>query len=648
MAGNPALIVRVAATIDDLKRSLAEGKGEITAAGQQMIASTIALQSRLALAEAAAQQAGRAQTDLAAAIVKGGTATQEQLAQLSALSAQYLAMKGAAGAIRDEISQVAQAAGGATAPTNNLRTALGQFDGVLASLGVNIGPEIRSLSELGDASGKTASQLGLIGTAGLVVGAGIAGWKIGRAVADFFDLDKVIGNATAKLLGFGDAAGEVAAAKADILAKASKAAGIEIKDLDLAMAMNEAEATRHAETFNTAASRVAGWRAEIEKVKADGTFEALNRDLASGNATLEELSKEYDISTRAIQFMAREEKTADDAIRDSNKRKLADLATEVKAKEEAAALERKAVLETTKLWDEYYALRVAHGGTTNEAAIAQIQRWAADTEAAAKKAGTATKAFYDALEADTKEKLAGVGVNWDLWKTKSIAALQEVADNELRTLDAMTRSGEFHRDEIEKQRKKYDEARDAATGYGKEAVAAQHAAADAAKKHTEELERQKTAIDAAKKANLDMGNTLDVPTAARDPEIMALLHSGWSLENAEAIKRARLYGFTPQLYSPKGDPETSPDPSERVPGYATGVRNAPGGWAMVGERGPEPMYVPQGANIYPSGTAMGGGVTIQAGAFPIYITQPFATPLHIQRAVDEAVSARLKSIGVRF
>jgi hypothetical protein len=42
--------------------------------------------------------------------------------------------------------------------------------------------------------------------------------------------------------------------------------------------------------------------------------------------------------------------------------------------------------------------------------------------------------------------------------------------------------------------------------------------------------------------------------------------------------------------------------------YAEGVRNAPGGWSTVGERGAETMYVPPGADIYPSGSSSGGGI----------------------------------------
>jgi hypothetical protein len=48
--------------------------------------------------------------------------------------------------------------------------------------------------------------------------------------------------------------------------------------------------------------------------------------------------------------------------------------------------------------------------------------------------------------------------------------------------------------------------------------------------------------------------------------------------------------------------------------------NAPGGWAMVGESGPELMQVPRGANIYPNGStpgAMSGGLKNYA---PVYVT----------------------------
>lgn len=52
-----------------------------------------------------------------------------------------------------------------------------------------------------------------------------------------------------------------------------------------------------------------------------------------------------------------------------------------------------------------------------------------------------------------------------------------------------------------------------------------------------------------------------------------------------------------------------------VPGFASGVKNFSGGWAMVGEEGPELVRLPQGADVYPHGQSKamvgGGDVTIQ-------------------------------------
>lgn len=49
------------------------------------------------------------------------------------------------------------------------------------------------------------------------------------------------------------------------------------------------------------------------------------------------------------------------------------------------------------------------------------------------------------------------------------------------------------------------------------------------------------------------------------------------------------------------------------PQFATGVENFAGGWAVVGERGPELAYLPKGSNVYSNDKSqgmMGGGVTI--------------------------------------
>lgn len=596
MAGNPALIVRVAATVEELKKNLAEGKASIEST------------------TAAVQKLGGVRIEPAAAgMQRLGDATM------------------------------------ATKPTvDRLHDSLTKFDGLLAAMGFNINADTRAMTEIGEASGKTVGQLGLVATAGLAVGVGMAAWNLGRAAAEFFDLDTKVANATASLLGWGSVAGEQAGAQADVLAHASKLAGVEIQDLGLAMAINAEAAKKQAEAWNTSEHRIAGWRAELAKVKNDGNLSLLTKDLASQNFEVKELAERYHVSADAVQFLVRELKKADDAIQESNKRKLSALQIELTTAQQRREHEGKAVLETTKLWEDYYALRVEHGGTANEKAIADIRKWMAETEAAAVKGGYATKAFYAGLAADSKEMVAGVGIDWDLFKSKSIPALQETADNALRTYTLMVASGKFHRDELDKQLAKYHELQDAARGYGKDSVEAQEAARKATLAHTEALEQQKRAQEeaAAKAANRAMGGTLDVSHAARDPEIMELLHQGWSLENAAQIVLARRWHFTPKLYSPKGELESSPDPSERVPGYAGGVRNAPGGWARVGERGPETMYVPSGADIYPSGSGASTGVT--ALHLTVNVTQPLGTPDAIARVVGQAIMTSLRNQGVRF
>lgn len=73
-----------------------------------------------------------------------------------------------------------------------LSQGLATADKTLAAFGVHIGPEIHALDEMSQASGKTASQIGLIGTASLVAAAALGGWNIGRKIAEFFDLDNKV------------------------------------------------------------------------------------------------------------------------------------------------------------------------------------------------------------------------------------------------------------------------------------------------------------------------------------------------------------------------------------------------------------------------------------------------------------------------
>jgi len=198
---------------------------------------------------------------------------------------------------------------GASAHTSGSIDAFGegmsQADRILGLFGIRIGPQIQAVRELGAAAGKTASDIGLIGTAGLTVGAALAGWSVGRMVSDFFDLDEAIGNATASLLGFGDVAAERAGAKLDVLNRAAQIAGRTVLDFDEAMKIITEHNKAAAESFNTGAARVEQWNREIAAVRASGNLPAIQAELKNHTSTLAEISQHYGISTRALEYYTR-------------------------------------------------------------------------------------------------------------------------------------------------------------------------------------------------------------------------------------------------------------------------------------------------------------------------------------------------------
>lgn len=159
---------------------------------------------------------------------------------------------------------------------SNLDKGLSTVDKTLALLGVNIGPHLQAIRELGAVSGTTATALGTLGTAGALVGTAVAAWSFGRMVAEFFDLDQAIADSTAALLGWGDVAAEEAAAGADAMARASAAVGRDVTTMTEAMAINNAEALKLAGAHKEAATEMsAAWKA------ARAEYEAWDKDVAA-------------------------------------------------------------------------------------------------------------------------------------------------------------------------------------------------------------------------------------------------------------------------------------------------------------------------------------------------------------------------------
>ncbi len=139
-----------------------------------------------------------------------------------------------------------------------------------------------------------------------------------------------------------------------------------------------------------------------------------------------------------------------------------------------------------------------------------------------------------------------------------------------------------------------------------------------------------------------MGNStqIDMSTQAGrdkvDPAIATWLHDGYSLAQASAIAFDLAWGIpinnNDPLFRNKGP---------RVPGFAGGVQDYAGGWATVGERGPETMYVPPHANIYPTGSSGDG----DGGARVIQLVVDGHV---LAQVVDDALTRRIRNTGYRI
>jgi len=313
-----------------------------------------------------------------------------------------------------------------------------------------------------------------------------------------------------------------------------------VKDRIAAEAKEAEELKKFTEAMVEINSAGMGWRGTLDTINGS-VAEAIKFYLEAGVAQ-DKLAAAYGLTASQIKAVA----------------------SEMKDENEQLKIQAAATLEVTKLWDEFNDI-ASQGGTAFDKQVAAIDRWALDLEAKAQKAGTDTAAFYDALTSlwNAKLKQASDAATAALAKTSSVA---------IQSFDAMNTS-------VMGIATSFD-------GWNKSIMAV-----DASLKSV-----------AKNRAALDAGNTIDIGTAAQDPRIMAFLKEGWSLKNAEALKLGEDWGFSPHVFDPLGNPESLPSPKERVPGYAGGVTNAPGGWSIVGEKGPERMYVPKGASILPNGS----------------------------------------------
>ena len=219
-------------------------------------------------------------------------------------------------AISKTVASVDKAGASAKASASNfgvmadgLRTA----DRTLAQFGVNLGPTIGSLDEFAKVSGKTAGDLGKLGTAASVAGAALAGWNIGRWIAEMTGSDKIIGDATAKLLGWNDAS-QVGANNAAVLQRAFQLTGQVFTDVHAASEAIRKSLQSNAAQFTTSETLIKGWSKELSNAK--GGVAALKTEIDAGNLTTDEMTKRFGVSARAIEYLTGEMRKGKDAAKE--------------------------------------------------------------------------------------------------------------------------------------------------------------------------------------------------------------------------------------------------------------------------------------------------------------------------------------------
>jgi hypothetical protein len=286
--------------------------------------------------------------------------------------------------------------------------------------------------------------------------------------------------------------------------------------------------------------------------------------------------------------------------------------TQIKAVEEVLKIEKESLKQAGELWNEYFALRVAHGGTTTQAQIAQTEAWRKNEIAKLKESDADWVDHYNAINAVADEKLQGILVDWDAVRKNSKAALQETADKAAATFDYMLAHSDQFTIEVLKH---FEDLK----------IAGQQAADAWGTSYEENAQKALDAIKKVDSAKQGMSGTFSfIPGGQTDPDVEALIGAGYTIGEALAILGGYAGHIAPHHHAAGGDMA-----AHEV------------GW--VGEAGPE-LWVPQTAGtVIPHGA---GGATV---IVPVTIQgNVFGTKAEMTRAVHDAVTAGLKRTGVRL
>ena len=443
------------------------------------------------------------------------------------------------------------------------------------------------------------AALAKLGPIAAGVGVAFAGWEWGRLIGESTGLTDAVERLAGRVQGLTSAEIEASMANrkyiesAEGKAAALRAQGTAVESL-IAKAIEKArtdalqaeadakaiQATKDAAAARAAADREAQaaterYNAAMEELQSSG--EGWKGTLAGINALVVAKVRNYleaGVSQAALatayHLTAVQVRAVASALAEEEK---AQKAAEAAA-EKAAKTKEQALLQTSRLWNEYHLGLVAQTGTTTDIQIAEIRRWSADVAAQAQKAGTFSLQFYVALETLSRQKTAAVMVDWNALRDHSRNRLEETAVKAQATYEAMVaRSGEFSDATIAEFRKTADAARLAAdswgTSFGSAMTGLEQQSASTARMMTAAAQSValswSEAMDLVRRGQGTMSGTMQ---AGQDtPEARARIQASFNAGNYfGAVKNG------------------APDWSKifaNAPSFAAGVQNFSGGLARV-------------------------------------------------------------------
>ena len=514
----------------------------------------------------------------------------------------------AAGTTSPALDAVGGSAGGAAAEAMTFKESFSQVDKTLATVGINLGPIPTMLDQMTGALGKSVGQLGLLATVSAAAAVGIGAFKVTRLVAELTGLDEKVGNLINKFTGWGDVAKEEAAAGAETLARASKVAGHEITNMDVAIRVLTEGAKANAVEQKKMAEELEKGQEEAKKF-AEFTAKLFSRDdLARANDYLVALGGVENVTKLTVE-KKKELNTAVNAA----------LAAYTALGEQAPADLRKVSAAT---FDLSAAMK-----TLNEKDLPPLTGLLENLEKQITSYDTSTKGL-----AKTWKDVGGV----------SLAELEKIAKAAQDKYDiALGASEHFTGKQIADFRAAAAAAKAAVDAWGTDTLEAYDAIAAASSKTADT--QIADADRAAKATQLSWSQAMDAVRQGQGTmtgTVTADLSPAGKMATQKAWDEGRYYGpvknGTPT--NPRG---TGPD-FDALGYRAAGGPVAAGQPYMVGEQGRE-LFVPS-----TPGAILPHGTRPAAGAITVNISTVMGNAQEIARLVSSALVDAARSRGERL